>query len=53
MVRTKNGNKGVLTRIHMIARLKNVLGDQKIDIVGDHEQSTVAREALRKGILLT
>ena len=29
------------------------LGDQKIDIIGDHETSNVALEALNKGILLS
>jgi hypothetical protein len=28
------------------------LGDQKIDIIGDHEESLVAQEALKKGVLL-
>lgn len=36
----------------MIARLKERLGDQKIDIIGDHEQSPVAQAALKEGILL-
>ena len=53
LVRTPQQNHGVLSRIRMIARLKELLGDQKIDIIGDHEQSVVAKEALEKGILLT
>lgn len=44
--------KGILARIRMMARLKYLLGDQKIDIIGDYEDSLVAREALKKGILL-
>ena len=53
LVRTPQQKHGVLSRIRMIARLKELLGDQKIDIIGDHEQSVVAKEALEKGILLT
>ena len=44
--------KGILAHIRMIAQLKYLLGDQKIDIIGDYEESTVALEALRKGVLL-
>lgn len=36
----------------MIARLKQYLGDQKIDVVGDYEDLSVVCEALEKGILL-
>ncbi len=36
----------------MIARLKQYLGDQKIDVVGDYEESSVVYEALKKGVLL-
>ena len=53
LVRTPEGNKGVLARIRMSAMLKEILGDQKIDIIGDHETSHVAMEALNKGILLS
>lgn len=53
LVRTPQSNKGVLARIRMIARLKEFLGDQKIDIIGDHENSIVAKEAIKQGILLT
>lgn len=53
LVRTPQQKKGVLSRIRMIARLKELLGDQKIDVIGDYEQSTVAEEALKQGILLT
>jgi len=41
-----------LARIRMIAQLKYLLGDQKIDIIGDHEDSIVVQEALQKGVLL-
>ena len=53
LIRTDEEKKGVLARIRMIAQLKFLLGDQKIDIIGDHEESLVAQEALRKGVLLT
>ena len=33
--------------------IDQMLGDQKIDIIGDHETSNVALEALNKGILLS
>ena len=52
LIRTEEEKKGVLARIRMIAQLKFLLGDQKIDIIGDHEESIVAQEALRKGVLL-
>ena len=52
LIRTDEAKKGVLARIRMIAQLKFLLGDQKIDIIGDHEDSIVAQEALRKGVLL-
>ena len=41
-----------MARIRMIARLKQLLGDQKIDVIGDHEESLVAKEALTTGIRL-
>ena len=53
LVRTSNPVHGVLSRIRMKARLKELLGDQKIDVVDGHEQSIVVDEAIRKGILLT
>ena len=53
LVRTPEGDKGVLAKIRMSAMLKEILGDQKIDIIGDHETSHVAMEALNKGILLS
>ncbi|OUO52410.1 DNA polymerase subunit beta [Parabacteroides sp. An277] len=52
LVRTSSEKKGVLARIRMIARLKYVLGDQKIDVIGDHEESWVVNEALATGIRL-
>lgn len=52
LVRTTTVKRGVLDRIRMIARLKQYLGDQKIDVVGDYEDSPVVYEALEKGILL-
>ena len=52
LIRTEEEKKGVLARIRMIAQLKFLLGDQKIDIIGDHEDSIVAQEALLKGVLL-
>mgnify|MGYP003067501702 CR=1 FL=1 len=51
LVRGSSERKGVLA-IRMLARLKYFLGDQKIDIIGDHEDSPVAREALMTGIRL-
>jgi len=52
LVRTSLEKKGVLARIRMIARLKYVLGDQKIDVIGDHEDSWIVNEALATGIRL-
>lgn len=52
LVRNEGTPKGVLARIRMIAQLKFLLGDQKIDVIGDHEESLVVQEALQKGILL-
>ena len=52
LVRNEGVKKRILARIRMIAQLKYLLGDQKIDIIGDHEESLVAQEALRKGVLL-
>ena len=52
LLRTPQSDGGILKRIRMVARLKELLGDQKIDIIGDYETSVVAREALSKGILL-
>ena len=52
LVRTEGEKKGVLARIRMISRLKQYLGDQKIDVIGDHEDSLVVHEALEKGMQL-
>lgn len=52
LVRTEGEKKDVLARIRMIARLKQYLGDQKIDVIGDHEDSPVVYEALKKGMRL-
>lgn len=52
LVRTEGETKNVLARIRMIARLKRLLGDQKIDVIGDHEDSSVVYEALKKGMQL-
>lgn len=53
LVRTEGAKKGFMGRIQMAAKLKWLLGDQKIDIIGDHEESLVVEEALRTGIRLT
>lgn len=52
LIRTIGKKKGVLARIRMISRLKQCLGNQKIDIIGDHEDSLVVHEALEKGLQL-
>lgn len=52
LVRTEGEKKGVLARIRMISRLKQYLGEQKIDIIGDHEENSVVREALKNGMEL-
>ncbi len=53
LIRTDSENKkGVLARIRLVARLKQLLGDQKIDVVGDYENSFIVNEALRNGIQL-
>ena len=49
LVRTEKEKQGVLARIRFIARM---LGDQKIDVIGDHENNHVVDEALKTGILL-
>ena len=53
LIRTTSEKKGVLARIRMVARLKQLLGEQKIDVIGDHEESLVAKEALTTGIRQT
>ena len=52
LVRNEGSQKGGLARIRMIAQLKFLLGDQKIDVIGDHEESHVAQEALQKGVIV-
>ncbi len=53
LIRTEcEKKKSVLDRIRLIARLKQLLGDQKIDVVGDYEDSFIVREALNNGIQL-
>ncbi|WP_299362019.1 nucleotidyltransferase domain-containing protein [uncultured Parabacteroides sp.] len=52
LIRTTSEKKGVLARIRMVARLKQLLGEQKIDVIGDHEESLVAKVALTTGIRL-
>lgn len=52
LVRTTSAKKGILERARMAARIKSLIGDQKIDIIGDYEDNQVVREALKNGILL-
>lgn len=52
LVRTTSARKGILDRVRMAARIKSLIGDQKIDIIGDYEDNQVVREALKNGILL-
>lgn len=52
LVRTTSQKKGILDRVRMAARIKSLIGDQKIDIIGDYEDNQVVREALKNGILL-
>lgn len=52
LVRTSSAKQGILARIRMAAQLKWLLGDQKIDIVGDYEESPIVKEALEKWIRL-
>ena len=52
LVRTTSAKKGILDRVRMAARIKSLIGDQKIDIIGDYEDNQVVREALKNGILL-
>ena len=53
LVRTEGTKKGFMGRIQMASKLKWLLGDQKMDIIGVHEESLVVEEALRTGIELT
>lgn len=52
LVRNFGSRKGILERIRMIAKLKLILGDRKIDVIGDYEDTIVVREALLTGIRL-
>ena len=52
LVRTTFEKKGILDRVRMAARIKSLIGDQKIDIIGDYEDNQVVQEALKNGILL-
>ena len=52
LVRTTSARKGILDRVRMAARIKSLIGDQKIDIIGDYEDNQVVQEALKNGILL-
>lgn len=52
MVRSRGDPKGVLAKVRLAARLKTLLGERKIDIIGDHEENEVALEVARTGILL-
>ena len=39
LVRTTSEKKGILDRVRMAARIKSLIGDQKIDIIGDYEDN--------------
>ena len=52
LVRTTSEKKGILDRVRMASRIKSLIGDQKIDIIGDYEDNQVVQEALKNGILL-
>lgn len=41
-----------MERVRFLAELKMRIGEQKIDVVGDYEDSPVVREALLTGIRL-
>ena len=53
VVRSRGEPKGVLAKVKMASRLKYLLDDRKIDIIGDHEDNNVSREAVSTGILLS
>ena len=53
VVRSRGEPKGMLAKVKMLSRLKYLLGERKIDIIGDHEDNNVSREAVSKGILLS
>lgn len=52
LIRNFGSRKSILERIRMVARLKLILGDRKIDVIGDYEDNAVSREALLTGIRL-
>ena len=52
LVRTTSAKKGILERVRMASRIKSLIGDQKIDIIGDYEDNQVVQEVLKNGILL-
>lgn len=52
LIRSVGKEQGALARIRLIARLKYLLGERKIDVIGDYEDNEVVREALEKGVLL-
>ena len=52
LVRTTSAKKGILERVRMASRIKSLIGDQKIDIIGDYEDNQVVQEALKNGVLL-
>lgn len=52
LVRTTSAKRGILERVRMASRIKSLIGDQKIDIIGDYEDNQVVQEALKNGILL-
>ena len=52
LVRTTSAKKGILDRVRMASRIKSLIGDQKIDIIGDYEDNQVVQEVLKNGILL-
>jgi len=52
LVRNAGEKKGVLERVRMVTKLKMALGDRKMDVVGDDEDSAVVQEALLHGIRL-
>ena len=52
LLRTTSEKKGILDRVRMASRIKSLIGDQKIDIIGDYEDNQVVQEVLKNGILL-
>ena len=52
LLRNQGKRGGILERVRFLAELKMRIGEQKIDVVGDYEDSPVVREALLTGIRL-